>query len=110
MDTESTLPFTRRVKSLIQSIPKGRVATYGQIASFAGNPLGARQVAWILHSSSAKEKLPWHRVINSRGKISLKPGYGFELQRELLKKEGIKLTGRNTIDLKRFLWKPEFYE
>ena len=69
--------FSSRVKSIIASIPEGRVATYGQIALLAGNRRAARQVAWILHSSSSKHGLPWQRVINRLGKISLPRAGGY---------------------------------
>jgi len=59
----------------------------------------------VLHSSSEKENLPWHRVINRNGSISLKPGQGYELQKALLKDEGIKFNLDDTIDLKEYLWK-----
>jgi len=98
--------FTDRVKSIIKKIPKGRVATYGQIAALAGNPRAARQVVRILHSSSRKDKLPWHRVINAKGGISLKPGQGYELQRSLLEKEGVAFGLSDIIDFDRFLWAP----
>ena len=96
--------FTLRIKDIIKKIPAGKVATYGQIAAMAGNPLAARQVVRILHSSSRKEKLPWHRVINSRGRISLQPGFGYEEQKALLTKEGVAFDDNDTIDFKRFLW------
>jgi methylated-DNA-protein-cysteine methyltransferase-like protein len=99
--------FTQRVKQWIKRIPAGKVATYGQISILAGHFNGARQVSWILHSCSAKDNLPWHRVINSRGTIALKPGSGFERQMELLKTEGVVFDDRNRIDLDRFLWIPE---
>lgn len=98
--------FSHRVKELIKRIPRGKVATYGQIAAYAGNPRAARQVVWILHSSSGKEKLPWHRVINSMGRISLKPNYGYEIQRELLRQEGVKFAENDAVDFKGFLWSP----
>jgi len=101
----STL-FFQRVKHIIKRIPKGRVATYGQIAELAGNHHAARQVAWILHSSSEKESLPWHRVINSQGQIALKPNYGYEVQKALLKKESIESDEDGRIDLNEYLWKP----
>ncbi|MCK4694923.1 MAG: MGMT family protein, partial [Candidatus Cloacimonetes bacterium] len=66
--------FYIRVIGIIKKIPEGKIATYGQIAKYAGNPQGTRQIARILHSSSEKHELPWHRVINSKGKISLNPG------------------------------------
>lgn len=98
--------FYQRVIAIIKNIPEGKVATYGQIATYAGNPRAARQVSYILHSSSEKEDLPWHRVINSKGSISLKPGHGYELQKQMLKKEGITFKENDCIDLKRFLWIP----
>jgi methylated-DNA-protein-cysteine methyltransferase-like protein len=98
--------FHDRVKIAIKRIPKGKVATYGQIAACAGNPRAARQVVRVLHSSSQKDKLPWHRVINREGRISLKPNQGYEIQRALLLKEGITFDKNDTIDLNRFLWQP----
>jgi len=98
--------FTDRVKQRIKNIPRGTVATYGQIASMAGSPRGARQVVRILHSSSEKHNLPWHRVINKQGKIALKPGSGYELQKSLLEAEGVVFGLRDTIDLERFQWMP----
>jgi len=98
--------FTDRVKRIIKRIPKGRVATYGQIAAIAGNPRAARQVVRILHSSSRKDKLPWHRVINSRGGISLLPGQGYELQKNLLESEGVAFGLNDKVNFKRYLWAP----
>ncbi len=99
--------FTKAVIRTIKSIPEGRVITYGGAAAVAGSPGAARTVAWILHSTSRKEHLPWHRVINSRGSISLKPGYGFELQKQLLKSEGVVVGENGTVSLKKYLWIPE---
>lgn len=101
-----TKSFHQRVIDIIKSIPKGKVATYGQIAALASNPRGARMVVRVLHSSSKKENLPWHRVINSKGRISLSPGSGLEVQKALLKKEGIVFKDDDSIDLKGFLWQP----
>jgi len=98
--------FSQRVKDIIKKIPSGRVATYGQIAAYAGNPRAARQVVWILHSSTRKDKLAWHRVVNRRGQISLKPKYGYEIQKMLLKNEGIKFDKSDIIDFDRYLWSP----
>lgn len=90
-------PFTEAVIKIIKSIPRGEVLSYGEIAVLAGNPRGARQVSRILHSCSSKEKLPWHRVINSKGCISLK-GDGFEIQKQLLEKEGFKITKSGKVE------------
>jgi methylated-DNA-protein-cysteine methyltransferase-like protein len=91
----SLSPLSLTILSLIRSIPKGQVATYGQIATLAGNPRAARHVARLLHSHSKLEKLPWHRVINSKGSISLPMNGTGGLQRRLLIKEGliVDLTG-----------------
>ncbi len=97
--------FYQQVIYFIKKIPKSKVATYGLIARLAGSPRAARQVSYILHSSSGKEKLPWFRVINSQGKISLRPGAGFETQKKLLEAEGIEFREDGSIDLKLFLWK-----
>ncbi|MFW9946515.1 MAG: MGMT family protein [Candidatus Odinarchaeota archaeon] len=96
--------FSQNVRELIKQIPYGRVATYGQIAAFAGNPRAARQVAWILHSCSKKDNLPWHRVINSKGRISLPYGGGYETQKKLLEIEGINFKENDFINLNIYLW------
>ena len=96
---------SRRIIELIRAIPRGRVASYGQIAVMAGLPNGARQVARLLHSSSRAHRLPWHRVINSAGGVSLAPGSGGELQRSLLEHEGVVFL-RGKVNLRRYAWRP----
>ncbi|MGZ7065367.1 MAG: MGMT family protein [Candidatus Aminicenantales bacterium] len=100
------MEFETRVKKAIMTIPRGKVATYSQIAALAGNYKAARQVARVLHASSDKDRLPWHRVINSRGSISLPRGRGFEQQKRLLKKEGVAVDRSGRIVLETFLWEP----
>jgi methylated-DNA-protein-cysteine methyltransferase-like protein len=97
-------PFARNVRAVIRAIPRGRVATYAQVAALAGNPPAVRGVVWILHSSSETARLPWHRVINSRGTISLRRGAGFEEQRKKLLAEGVVVSPRGRVDLGRFRW------
>ena len=106
MDTRAESPFTRKAKEVIRAIPRGRVATYGQVAALAGRERAARGVAWILHSSSAAAGLPWHRVINGRGGISLGRGRGFEEQKKRLIAEGVVVGRGGRVDLKRFQWEP----
>ncbi len=96
--------FTEKVIHIIKSIPRGKILTYGSIAALAGKPGGARQVSWVLHSSSRKYKLPWHRVINSSGKISLKHPLDYQHQKNLLVSEGIEFSLKDVIDLKDYLW------
>jgi methylated-DNA-protein-cysteine methyltransferase-like protein len=100
------MEFETRAKTAIRSIPRGKVATYALIAAVAGNHRGARQVARVLHSSSGKDKLPWHRVINSRGGLSLPKGRGFEEQRRRLIADGVRVSKSGQVDLSEFLWEP----
>ena len=105
-----TTDFTRDVIKIIKNIPGGKVLTYGRIAKLASNPQGARQVSWILHSSSKKYNLPWHRVINSLGKISLKSFDDREYQKRLLEKEGVVFRDNYKINLKEYLWEIDSIE
>ncbi len=107
MSQHGQTPFTREVKKTIRSIPRGRVATYGQIAALAGREHGARGVAWILHSSSEAAGLPWHRVIGAAGCISLPRRRGFEEQKRRLSAEGVAVGPGGRIDLKRYQWEPQ---
>ena len=99
------MSFYDRAVEIIKSVPYGKVATYGQIAYTAGNPRASRQISRILHSSSEKENLPWHRIVNSSFKISLKPGYGYELQKKLLENEGVIFGSAGKIDPDVYQWK-----
>jgi len=92
------IPFTQEVVEVIRSIPAGRVMTYGQIARLAGNPRAARQVARILHSLSRTEQLPWHRVLNAKGEISLD---GDE-QQLALEAEGVVFEHPGKLSLSRY--------
>lgn len=98
--------FMERTRRIIRKVPKGKVATYGQIAALAGNPRAARQVVRVLHSCSDTDKLPWHRIVNSKGGISLQRGRGYELQQAMLKQEGVEFLDSGLIDLDRHLWSP----
>jgi methylated-DNA-protein-cysteine methyltransferase-like protein len=100
------MEFEDRVKRAILAVPRGKIATYAQIAALAGNYRAARQVARVLHSSSEKDRLPWHRVINSRGGISLERGKGFEEQKRILHEEGVRVSRQGRIDLDKFQWEP----
>ena len=91
--------LSERITALIRRIPKGNVATYGQIAAAAGNPRAARLVVRVLRSRSEKYRLPWHRVVNSQGTISLPRDDGFEIQRALLLDEGVSVDPDGRIDL-----------
>lgn len=94
-----------RFYRVIRRIPRGRVATYGQIAKLAGLPGHARQVGYALHALRSSTKVPWQRVINAAGRISLRPLTGGLSQRLLLEKEGVAFSGER-VSLTRYGWKP----
>ena len=93
----------QRIYAAVRRIPRGRVATYGQVAELAGLEGQARQVGYALHALPARSNVPWHRVINARGEISLRRGSdAHELQRMLLEGEGIEFDEAGRVDLARF--------
>lgn len=95
---------TVRIREVLSRIPRGRVVSYGAAAALAGLPNGARQVVRVLHSSSEKEKLPWHRLLRKDGSIALPSGGGLELQKSLLESEGVEVSAAGRVDLARFGW------
>lgn len=88
----------------VKHIPYGKVATYGQIARLAGIPGHARQVGYALHCLRDGHQVPWHRVINSKGCISLDPSGSGGLQQQLLESEGIIFNVDRSISLKHYGW------
>lgn len=98
--------LTLEVIKTIHKIPKGKVATYGQIAQLAGRPNAIRAVVWILHSCSKKYKLPWHRVLNSKGKIAFdKRASNYRKQKRLLEREGVIFGDNDQLSLPKYQWK-----
>jgi methylated-DNA-protein-cysteine methyltransferase-like protein len=97
-------PFTYQVIAIIKQIPKGKVLSFGEVARRAGNPKAARQVVRILHSLSEKFGLPWHRVINSQGKIGIKDPVSFEIQKSRLEQENVFVSPSGKLDLKKYFW------
>lgn len=95
--------MTEEIIALIKSIPRGKVATYGQIARLAGYQNGARQVVRILHACSVKYNLPWYRVVNAKGEIALSIYNGADEQKALLEAEGIAFIEEYRIDLAKYL-------
>lgn len=89
----------------VKRIPKGKVATYGQIAMLAGNPRWARVVGYALHSNPDPDTIPCYRVVNRFGGLSSAFAFGgINRQAELLREDGIELRDDNTVDLEKYLW------
>jgi methylated-DNA-protein-cysteine methyltransferase-like protein len=99
----SAKPDFERVYELVRRIPSGRVATYGQIAHLLDWPRGARTVGWALRALQADSGVPWHRVVNAQGGISIRDA---ARQQALLEAEGIIFDKRGRIDLTRYRWSP----
>ena len=93
-----------RIYEWVSRVPKGKVATYGQIAGLAGR-CSARQVGYAMAALPGDSGIPWHRIINSQGRISLRTGSeGHRLQRILLEAEGIVFSADDRIDLVEYRW------
>jgi methylated-DNA-protein-cysteine methyltransferase-like protein len=92
--------------AVILRIPKGWVATYGQVAAMAGLPRRARLVGQVLQRLDPATRIPWHRVVNARGEVSysLSRNGGDALQQRLLEREGIEFDGANRFNLERYRW------
>lgn len=97
--------FHGRVWSLVRRVPRGHVATYGQIATLLGSPRVARQVGYAMAAVRPEHDVPWHRIINAQGRISHRGDVGrAALQRELLESEGIVFDASERVDLERHRW------
>ena len=93
------------IYATVRNIPKGRVATYGQIAELAGLPRQARLVGYALHALPERSTIPWHRVVNAQGKISLRAEDGVDTtQKKRLQREGIRFSERGVIEMGRYRW------
>ena len=98
---------SERIWAVVRQIPEGSVATYGQVAALAGLPGHARQVGYALHALKEGSDVPWHRVINAKGEVSLRTEAGWDnFQRHLLEEEGVAFDDRGRVDLERERWEP----
>ncbi|CCO47230.1 putative Methylated DNA-protein cysteine methyltransferase [Vibrio nigripulchritudo SOn1] len=97
--------FLSQIFAVIHQIPYGKVSTYGQVAQLAGYPGYARHVGKALGNLPKGSKLPWHRVINSKGEISLK-GTAYDRQKGKLEDEGIVVNLAGKVRLKEYQWQP----
>jgi methylated-DNA-protein-cysteine methyltransferase related protein len=117
-------PAYRRIYRVVRRIPRGRVATYGVVARLAGRPGAARTVGWALSALPDEGDVPWWRVLNAAGRISLgsragvgagagaasRAGHAAVVQRALLLREGVRFAPTGVVSLARFGWPAEAYE
>jgi methylated-DNA-protein-cysteine methyltransferase-like protein len=98
--------FRQRVIDLVRMVPYGKVASYKQIALYAGFPRAAREVGWILNKTEGQVDLPWWRITNNKGYLSIRGTkfYDKMLQRKLLRAEGIPVSERFTFDIEQYRW------
>lgn len=97
-----------RIYTVVRKIPRGKVATYGQVARLAGNPRWARVVGYALHGNPDPDGIPCYRVVNRDGRPS--PAFvfgGVQVQVALLRQDGVAFLPDGTVDMERFQWRPE---
>ncbi len=100
-DSEGASAY-QRIHALVQQIPRGKVSTYGRIAGMAG--FNARVAGFAMAAASEKAGVPWHRVVNNQGRMSIPGPEAQALQRRLLEHEGIRFDASGRVDLKRHVW------
>jgi methylated-DNA-protein-cysteine methyltransferase-like protein len=110
MGSDAAVSFPRRVYAIVRRVPRGRVITYGAIASLLGDPRKAREVGWAMAAIPRVgewSRLPAHRVINARGELSGGPAFGgYDVQRKRLEADGVVFEQDERVDLERYLWLP----
>ena len=95
--------FKESVIKVVNAIPRGQVASYGQVAVYVGIPRGARQVGWILNGLEGSTPVPWWRVVNNKGRISIKGSrYSAFDQKSLLENEGIPISKDLTFEIEKY--------
>ncbi len=100
-------PACARIRAVVARIPRGRVATYGQVAELAGLPRQPRRVGYALAALPDDARVPWQRVINAQGRISPRAEpHAEQVQRILLAREGVVFDARGRVALERFGWRP----
>lgn len=101
------MSFFENVYEAVQLIPRGKVATYGQIARMIGSPRSSRAVGYALHANPRPGVIPCHRVVNREGRLA--PAFAFggpEIQAQLLESEGVRVSADFVVDLGKYLWQP----
>lgn len=101
----SPTPFRERVYAVVRSIPRGRVLSYGDVAALVGSPRAARGVGAALNRLEPEHDVPWWRVVNRDGRLTIPPHHGLRaLQRTLLEREGVAFDRGGGVILERFAW------
>jgi len=100
---EEKVPLYQQIYTVVRQIPSGRVASYGQIARILGN-CTPRMVGYAMSATPSGSDVPWHRVINSQGKISIREGISSFMQRQLLEEEGVIFNENHQTDFSLFGW------
>ena len=100
--------FKAQVIKVVNLIPHGKVVSYGQVALYIGVPRAARQVGWILNGLEGRTFVPWWRVVNNKGRISIKNSrYSAEEQRQLLIQEGVEVDKDFSFDIEKYRFVPD---
>jgi methylated-DNA-protein-cysteine methyltransferase-like protein len=102
-------PFKDRVIEIVSLVPPGKVVSYGQVALYIGAPRAARQVGWILRELGDNTKIPWWRVVNKNGKISISGNFQADkvLQRKLLQAEGVEVSDQFDLSIEKYRFAPD---
>lgn len=108
MSHSEKLNFFEQVYRVVQTIPEGRVTSYGAIARHLGAPQSARMVGWAMNASHLKAEVPAHRVVNRKGLLTGKHHFeGTNLMQQLLENEGIKVIDNQILDFDTVFWDPQ---
>ena len=96
--------FRDKVFAAVKKVPKGKVVSYGQVAAYCGSPRASRQVGWMLHTLDGTNQVPWWRVVNNAGKISIKGNFLStpEEQKNFLQSEGVIISEQFTFDIEKY--------
>lgn len=95
-----------KIYDIVKSIPKGTVATYGQVAVLAGNPRWARVVGYALHVNPNPDEIPCYRVVNREGRVSSAFAFGGEnMQIAMLRADGIEVSDEGFVNMEKYAWK-----
>ncbi len=99
--------FYQKVIEIVGNIPRGKVSTYGAIASYLGNKKSARMVGWVLNKQKGRPEIAAHRVVNRKGLLTGKMHFeGINLMQELLENEGVKIKDYQVINMEKYFWDP----